>query len=218
MSLSTQRGLLGPSNHRWPCNGKTTKKNSRRFPLPCFNTERVSVSVNSNNGMSELPSVWSDHASAGSDSQLSGSSKISRTASSPCRQSTKGRLLSPVTVMLLLLTVVSLCVLQPISAAPTDFQGLTQRLSQDQHPRWNTECLVQQERLQSRSLDSSTTGKMHKRGSKGQESVDKQSSKVWNNLPSLAVVNSTNMTCNGRADICDLRYNQVVSMLLCSLA
>ena len=28
----------------------------------------------------------------------------------------------------------------------------------------------------------------------------------------LAVVNSTDMLCNGRADICDLRYNQVVSI------
>jgi hypothetical protein len=28
---------------------------------------------------------------------------------------------------------------------------------------------------------------------------------------SLAVVNSTDMLCNGRADICDLRYNQVVT-------
>ncbi|KAF9963547.1 hypothetical protein BGZ65_002452, partial [Modicella reniformis] len=26
---------------------------------------------------------------------------------------------------------------------------------------------------------------------------------------SLAVVNSTTMTCNGRSDLCDLRYNQV---------
>ncbi|KAG0258058.1 hypothetical protein BGZ95_005066 [Linnemannia exigua] len=98
-----------------------------------------------------------------------------------------------------------------------------QRLSDTQDPsRWNTECLMQRQPAASSgdwTNSQPSTGHLQKRNSGERErarssrrsvagdkaTVPAGSSPVY----SLAVVNSTDMLCNGRSDICDLRYNQV---------
>ncbi|KAF9921258.1 hypothetical protein FBU30_008731 [Linnemannia zychae] len=86
------------------------------------------------------------------------------------------------------------------------------RLSDYQDPsRWNAELLMQLQQQQEQHFAS-----LQKRGEQQDSKPPKTSGGVpiqLGNKPlpfySLAVVNSTDMKCNGRSDICDLRYNQV---------
>lgn len=114
-----------------------------------------------------------------------------------------------------------------------------QRLSDFQEPaRWNNDCLMQlqqhRQQQQQQRLPSSS-GDWNQQHSSFQKRVDNQEPRIRGRsaavdaatapvvppvvggggaLPfyNLAVANSTDMLCNGRADICDLRYNQVVSI------
>lgn len=114
-----------------------------------------------------------------------------------------------------------------------------QRLSDFQEPaRWNNDCLMQlqqhRQQQQQQRLPSSS-GDWNRQHSSFQKRGDNQEPRIRGRsaaadvatgpvvppvvggggaLPfyNLAVVNSTDMLCNGRADICDLRYNQVVSI------
>ncbi|KAF9281404.1 hypothetical protein BGZ88_011623 [Linnemannia elongata] len=111
-----------------------------------------------------------------------------------------------------------------------------QRLSDFQEPaRWNNDCLMQlqqhRQQQQQQRLPSSSGDWDHQHSS-FQKRGDNQEPRIRGRsaaadvttgpvvppvvggegaLPfyNLAVVNSTDMLCNGRADICDLRYNQV---------
>ncbi|KAI1320699.1 hypothetical protein EDD11_010233 [Mortierella claussenii] len=121
---------------------------------------------------------------------------------------------------------------------------LLQHLSSEQHPRWNTECLIHQEQVYGMGTKGSEsnsivggggggdgTSLLHKRSGNQEAaspgSTDDNPVGLWNapksvavralnniamplsSFQALAAVNSTDMLCNGRADICDLRYNQV---------
>ncbi|KAF9351422.1 hypothetical protein BGX26_010575 [Mortierella sp. AD094] len=93
----------------------------------------------------------------------------------------------------------------------------TQRLSRDQHPGWDTECLLKQEQLHGgldmvmhgSSSDSSSIDGDKQLRNNGDGSRKRRAL----NTTSPTAVNSTGMLCNGRADLCDLRYNQVIAYL-----
>lgn len=145
----------------------------------------------------------------------------------PTRTIQKTRSLSLRNVVLLL-AVVFVCFLQPISASsltkphhapkpgaldPSKKEGLTtlQQSSRGRHPRWNAGYL--NERRSSSSIN--TASSLHKRAEEHVPKTDttKAPTKKVKAIQSLAAVNSTNMLCNGRTDLCDLRYNQVASSL-----
>lgn len=114
-----------------------------------------------------------------------------------------------------------------------------QRLSDFQEPaRWNNDCLMQLQRHRQQQQNQrlpSSSGDWSQQHSSFQKRDDNQEPRIRGRsaaadvatapavppvvggggaLPfyNLAVVNNTDMLCNGRADICDLRYNQVVSI------
>ncbi|KAI7820289.1 hypothetical protein BC939DRAFT_237838 [Gamsiella multidivaricata] len=113
------------------------------------------------------------------------------------------------------------CGTNSASIASTQRQGSTvsKQISSEHPTRWNTECSVQREQLYARNADNIRRRgqQLHKRRVDGQadgsrDTVTRALDNTTFPLPSfqaLAAVNSTNMTCNGRADLCDLRYNQV---------
>ncbi|KAF9095670.1 hypothetical protein BGX27_001224 [Mortierella sp. AM989] len=155
--------------------------------------------------------------------------------------------------ILLLATGSILSILQPVSAttaaavAPTGYQGplprvpdnpytlkpeyrkkkgpiRMQRLSHDQHPKWNTDCLLKQEQLNGEDRINMEEGssvsnnnqniknrQLQKRDGFGKRDRERVRRAVNTTSPlvSLAAVDSPDMRCNGRADLCDLRYNQV---------
>ncbi|KAF9429118.1 hypothetical protein BGZ76_001792 [Entomortierella beljakovae] len=104
-----------------------------------------------------------------------------------------------------------------------------ERVAEDQHPRWNTDCLLKQEELHEgkRTILDGTGGRNNIKRDRqfGKRDNLASNNNNYNNRKrmraerravnstfpkvSIAAVNSTDMRCNGRSDICDLRYNQV---------
>ncbi|KAG0258142.1 hypothetical protein BG011_003510 [Mortierella polycephala] len=99
-----------------------------------------------------------------------------------------------------------------------------QRLAREQHPGWDTECLTRQESIHGGNWESRKS-QFQKRGASDEKTRQDRtpSSSRGAHIPQIkrhisvplgsfqarAAVNSTDMLCNGRADLCDLRYNQV---------
>ncbi|KAG0009680.1 hypothetical protein BGZ80_002165 [Entomortierella chlamydospora] len=141
--------------------------------------------------------------------------------------------------ILLLATGSILCVLQPVSAtAATEYQGPiprlpenpflsnpefgkryqfgSQRLTRDRQSKWDTECLWKQEQLYgglqgninnvNNNNNNNNNKQLGKRGTSNQYGDGSMKRRAVN---ATVAVNSTGMLCNGRSDICDLRYNQV---------
>ncbi|KAF9174341.1 hypothetical protein BGX20_011689 [Mortierella sp. AD010] len=136
--------------------------------------------------------------------------------------------------ILLLATGSILCILQPVSAtAAIEYKGPiprlpenpflsnpefgksyqfgTQKLTRKRQSKWDTECLWKQEQLfggLQGSIDSNSNSnkQLGKRGTSNQYGDGSMKRRAVN---ATVAVNSTGMLCNGRSDICDLRYNQV---------
>ncbi|KAF8972834.1 hypothetical protein BGZ46_010027 [Entomortierella lignicola] len=123
-------------------------------------------------------------------------------------KATGRRLIS--TVYILLLAIGSICALQSVSAAnPKHQASIGEQQQQQQDSRFNPSCMNKKQQQQQRLYENSLNNQFNKRDESSALSRRAVNATAGSNTTSPTAVNSTGMLCNGRSDICDLRYNQV---------